>query len=154
MTPQEYLKNTLRIQSEMTKALKMSTDVGLINAKVGSQIYGDGVSVMVVGAIHEYGAGNVPERSFLRAPFLTQQGYVREQIIKEWASVMQGKSDASRALGRLGVIGTNLAKGAFTSNGYGTWPAIKASTIKAKGSSRTLIDTGTLRNAITWQVNA
>lgn len=153
MTPDQFLEQTKRIEQEMARALKMSVDVGLINSKVGGKIYGGGKTILEIGAIHEYGLGDVPERSFLRTPFLMRQGEITARIGKEWERVSAGKSDAETALGRIGALGTNICKGAFTSQGYGTWQPIKPATIKAKGSSKTLIDTGTLRNSITWQVN-
>jgi phage gpG-like protein len=153
MTPSEFLKRTMAIESEMDKAKKMSVDVGLISSKVGGQIYGGGISVLDIGTIHEYGLGNVPARSFLRTPFLMKKAEITDRIGAEWIKVMQGKSTAEKSLGLIGAMGTNVAKGAFTTQGYGTWQPIKPETAAAKGSGQTLIDTGTLRNSITWKVN-
>jgi len=153
MTPSDFLKRTMAIESEMSKAKKMSVDVGIIKAKIGGKIYGDGMTVLDVGTIHEYGLGNSPARSFLRTPFLLKKAEITDRIGAEWVKVMQGKSTAEKSLNLIGVAGTNIAKGAFTSMGYGTWPPIKPETAAAKGSGQTLIDTGTLRNSITWMVN-
>jgi len=57
-----------------------------------------------------------------------------------------------KALGRVGLAARNISVGAFRSKGYGAWPDIERSTKDAKGSSGVLIDTGILRNAITWVV--
>jgi len=43
-------------------------------------------------------------------------------------------------------------KGAFLTRGYGEWLDITDATKEAKGSSQVLIDTGTLRNSISYVV--
>lgn len=58
------------------------------------------------------------------------------------------RAGARKVYHQIGQIGANEAKKKF-----GTVPPpLKAATIKAKGSSATLIDTGALRNAITYVV--
>ena len=49
---------------------------------------------------------------------------------------------------RIGLVGANAAKAKFGAVG----PPLKPATIARKGSSATLIDTGALRNAITFVV--
>jgi uncharacterized protein YeaC (DUF1315 family) len=56
------------------------------------------------------------------------------------------------ALGIVGAKATNISKEAFVTQGYGKWPDITEETKEQKRSSQTLIDTGTLRNSITWEV--
>jgi len=56
------------------------------------------------------------------------------------------------ALGRVGLAARNISVGAFRTKGYGEWDDIEQATKDAKGSSTVLIDTGILRNAITWVV--
>ncbi|EAZ1917957.1 hypothetical protein BZD31_26045, partial [Salmonella enterica] len=67
-------------------------------------------------------------------------------------SVGAGRHDAITALNLIGVVARNISVKAFDTAGYGSWPDITAATKKAKGSSAPLIDTGTLRGAITWEV--
>lgn len=157
ITPQEMLKKTTAYYRELKRAKKMHVAVGLPVDKVGNKIYGDGMSIFRIGAIHEFGATfdvkglsiTIPQRSFLRVPFATKQAELADALLREFNAVSDGKRSADQALGRVGIVAENISRGAFTTKGYGQWPDIKASTKSRKGSSQPLIDTGTLRNSIT-----
>jgi hypothetical protein len=118
ITPQQMLTLTANYADNIRKAVSSSVAVGLPSEKVGDKVYGDGNTVISVGASHEYGATGLPRRSFLS------------------------------------VIATNYSKEAFVTRGFGQWPDISQSTKEAKGSSQILIDTGTLRNSITYVVRS
>lgn len=109
-------------------------------------------TVLEVGIWHEYGTQFVPMRSFLRAPFLTKEADIRKTIDGQFHLVLEKGLDIEVALGRVGLAARNISVGAFKTQGYGEWPDIKQSTKDAKGSSGILIDTGLLRNSITWVV--
>jgi len=151
MTPSETLAYTAKMLEALKKAKSKAVFVGLPSEKVGGEIYDGGETVITVGATHEYGAGGLPKRSFLRAPFLTKQKELNKSIAKQFESLSNGKS-VDTALGLIGVVATNISKGAFVSLGYGTWKPITQFTAAKKGSNQTLIDTGTLRNSITWVI--
>ncbi|ELI8238935.1 TPA: hypothetical protein ACPZHP_001389 [Yersinia enterocolitica] len=97
---------------------------------------------------------NIPERSFLRAPFTLKKAEINQAIENGVAAVGAGKMDAIKALNLIGVVARNISVKAFETAGYGTWPDIKAATKKAKKSSAPLIDTGALRGAVTWEVRS
>lgn len=64
------------------------------------------------------------------------------------AAILDGNPDlAEKHLNRAALIGQNVAKGWFTNSRNG-WVPNAQSTIRAKGSSRPLIDTSSMRNAI------
>lgn len=151
MTPEEMLKNTTHLLRSYEEAKRKHVAVGLPKEDVGGKIYGDGIRVIDVAIWHEYGFGNNPRRSFLRTPYETKKSEMALAIHTQFKAVANGR-DVDTALGRVGVSAANISKGAFTSRGYGQWPDIQASTKNAKGSSQVLIDTGTLRNSVTWQV--
>lgn len=151
MTPDQTLKATQHLQEQMQAAKRGSVDVGVISDKVGGKIYDNGATIMQVAAAHEYGVG-VPMRSFLRAPFAKKSGEIDKRIRVEFGRILDGQT-AAQALGRIGAEATNISKGAFTTRGYGEWRDISPATKEKKGSSQVLIDTGTLRNSITWRVN-
>jgi len=152
MKPAAFLKETRKMAANMTAIKKHAAFVGLPSEKVGGRIYGDGMSIIRNGAIHEFGYGPIPRRSFLREPFRIKVKTVNDAIAKQFEALSLGKIDSKTALGRIGAIATNISKGAFTTQGYGEWKPDKPATIAAKGSSQTLIDTGTLRGAITWVI--
>ena len=151
LTPQQMLARTGDYLANLEKAKRGYVAVGLPAEEVGGQVYGDGQTVAQVGAQHEYGSG-VPRRSFLRVPFTTKQDELSTAITKQFEDVFQRGKAAEQALGLIGTVAVNISKGAFTTRGYGEWPDITQATKDAKGSSQVLIDTGTLRNSITYVV--
>lgn len=151
LTPQQMLERTKDMAQNIAKARQGVVAVGLPKEKVGAKVYGDGESVVGVGASHEYGAG-VPRRSFLRLPFRAKKDELDAAIALQWSDVFERGKRAERALGLIGIEAVNISKGAFTTRGYGQWPDITQATKDAKGSSQVLIDTGTLRRSITHVV--
>jgi len=151
MTPQDFLKTTEEMAKAMMIVVKASVDVGLPSDKVGSKVYGNGETILSVGATHEFGMGNIPQRSFLRVPFIVKRKEINKVIAKQFEAVALGKSPKV-ALGQIGVVAVNYSRGAFTTKGYGNWQDISEKTKQEKGSTQVLIDTGTLRGSITSAV--
>lgn len=152
MKPEEFLKKTTTYLNNLEKAKRLKVKVGLPSEKIGGKVYGDGTSILQVGIWHEYGTKHIPMRSFIRAPFVTKREEVNAYISTQFNAVFENGVDAEIALGRVGVKGMNICKGAFRERGYGEWKALKPATIKAKGSDAPLVDTGVLRNSITWSL--
>ena len=149
---QQNLKQLEDYAANLAKAKRATVAVGLPKEKVGGKIYGDdGLSVIQIGAWHEYGEGNNPVRSFLRVPFQMKADEINDFVATQFSKVFKGEK-VEKLLGLVGAKARNISVGAFTSEGYGTWPALSSTTVSAKGSSTPLIDTGTLRNSITWAV--
>jgi phage gpG-like protein len=148
VTPQEMLRLTQGMADRMEAMSKRAAFVGLPKEKVGGKVYGGGWSIIANGASHEYGVPQqgLPQRSFLRAPFRVKAKELNAQIAKEFEHVANGKRDVEVGLGRIGALATNISKGAFTTLGYGAWAPSQ------KPTGQTLIQTGLLRNSITWVV--
>ena len=155
-TPAAMLAYTTEMADRLVQIKKKAVFVGLPNEKVGGKVYGDGMTVLRVGAIHEYGvpSRDIPQRSFLRAPFRIKRKELNEAVAKQFEAVLTGRRDVDVGLGRVGAVATNISKGAFTSLGYGEWTPINAETKRRKGSNQTLIDTGVLRNSISSVVRS
>lgn len=151
MKPADALNRTKRMAASMRKLRGARVAVGLPVENVGGKVYGDGRSIIAVGATHEFGAGPIPQRSFLRVPFQTKRKTLNKQIAQQFSAV-SGGLDPDVGLGRIGATAVNVSKGAFTSLGYGDWDPIDPATAAAKGSSQTLIDTGILRGSISWVI--
>jgi len=154
MTPEKNLKATTQYLKNLQAMKTHYVAVGLPASKVAGKKYEGGVDVVDVGAAHEFGTEDIPERSFLRAPFELRKSEINRAIEKAVELVGAGKYDAVTALNRVGVTARNISVRAFESGGYGTWPDIKEETKKAKGSSAILIDKGELRGEITWEVRS
>jgi len=152
MKPEEFLKKTTPYLNNLEKAKRIKVKVGLPSEKIGGKVYGDGTSILQIGIWHEYGTKHIPMRSFIRAPFITKREEMNAYVAIQFNAVFENGVDAEIALGRVGVKGMNICKGAFRERGYGEWKALKPATIKAKGSDAPLVVTGTLRNSITWSL--
>lgn len=137
----ELKKITKQIKELTTKEIKIG-----IAADVGT--YKDGTKIVEVGRWHEYGLGDNPRRSFLREPMIQKQATIQKHIKEGWVNILSGKSTAIKELGKLGIVGEEISKGAFATGGYGKWEKLKPQTIKAKGSSEILIDEAKLLNSI------
>ena len=104
-----------------------------------------------LGAVHELGQGHHPPRSFLRAT-LFEHGQEIAKIAGKDIFALAWKGQISLFWKRLGIACEKLVDKAFQTGGFGKWPALKAGTIRAKGSSAILIDTGQLRRSIASRV--
>ncbi len=106
------------------------------------------LTVLDVATFHEFGLG-VPERSFVRAWFDMFQPQARKMITVMLKSVIDGKRTKANALELLGVrfVG-ELQKFIVT----GPFQALEPATIRAKGSSKPLIDTGQTKSAVTYRI--
>ena len=148
----ELKKITKQIKELTTKEIKIgiSADVGTYTNKDGSV----GPKIVEVGRWHEYGLGNNPRRSFLRVPMIDKQFIIQKHIKEGWVNILSGKSTAIKELGKLGIVGQEISKGAFATGGYGKWEKLKPQTVKRKGSSDILIDKSKLVNSIhNWIVD-
>lgn len=158
MKPEEFLERSKRQLAAMQQAKNSVVKVGLPAGEAAtSKAYkadGDKAAptVLQVGIWHEYGTQFVPMRSFLRGPFAAEQASIARQLDVQFSLVLDKGMPIEMGLGRVGAFAVNISKAAFKNAGYGEWPDIKESTKKEKGSSGILIDTGLLRNSITWVV--
>lgn len=91
----------------------------------------------------------IPERSFLRAPLKANMPKYHKAF--EWfvQRATQGKISMNQALNQMGMMMVRDSQEAISK---GIAPANADSTIRRKGSSTPLIDTGRLRQSITWRV--
>lgn len=117
----------------------------------GAQPHGEdgGLKMIDIATIHEFGLGNVPQRSFIRAWFDENQERAREGLRRMLQSVVAGKRTPEQAIDTfaqwcVGQIQKRIAQGIS--------PALSARRIAEKGSSVPLIDTGQLRSSITYEV--
>lgn len=145
--------NDLSFVRELAKQMKIAT-THEVNVGIAQDVgqYPNGEKIVEVGRKHEFGIG-VPRRSFLRMPFIVEQKTINKAIVTSWKKITEGKSTALKEFGILGIVGQNISKDAFATGGFGKWEKLKPGTIKAKGSTEILLDTGKLVQSITnWVV--
>lgn len=113
-----------------------------------------GMTVVALGAIHEFGLGNVPERSFIRAWFDENQDRAKEALRRLMVSVVDGKRQPKQALDlfaqwALGEMQKRMAAGIP--------PALQPETVRkktraGKKGETPLIDTGQLRSSLSYEI--
>lgn len=138
--------------SRTPEAQESHVKVGVIASQGGSAQHSDsGLSVLEIAAVHEFGAPSVgiPERSFIRRTFANKSAEMAK-ICGQLAAQFLAGLPLEKALGKLGLWGQNAVKQTITKDGVP--PPLKPATIKRKGSSRPLVDTGQLLNSITFKV--
>ena len=109
---------------------------------------GERLQVAEVAFRQEYGTRNIPERSFIRSTFHQNDNF-KDLSNRLAAGLMKGTIKTEQALGILGQ--TSVQEIQKTIRELRTPPNTKE-TIKRKGSSNPLIDTGLLINSITYKV--
>lgn len=105
---------------------------------------------------NEFGTEHIPERPFMRlalkkgGPALTNALEVGGVgIIRAAANGQDVVGAKRRALGVIGIEAQGLIQESITSLSS---PPNAASTIRQKGSSNPLIETGQMRQSVTWRV--
>lgn len=126
-----------------------TVDVGIIDP---GKHEGSELNTAEIGYVHEFGStdGTIPERSFIRS---TLHGEDRKELIalskRLLKKMADGSMDLEKALGLLGVAGADKISQKIVSI---RTPPNSAATIRRKGSSNPLVDTGQLKNSITWRI--
>lgn len=103
-----------------------------------------------VGAAHEYGTENIPQRSFIGQAMRRRVKEFRALAARLLQMVIYKRATAEQALGLLGAWAVGAIKTTITRDG--TFAPLAPATIARKGSSKPLIDTGQLIGSITWIV--
>jgi hypothetical protein len=124
--------------------------VGVHSGEGGAPSGGGGMTVGDVATVHEFGLGDVPERSFVRN-FADE---VRDEATKVEAKLVGAEirrrgSNVHEALEKFGLWLTAKMQKRIRA---GISPALDPVTIERKGSSTPLIDTGQLVSSITHKV--
>lgn len=130
------------------------TRVGILENKASSPHANSPLTNGEIGVVHELGSmtNNIPPRSFLRLPLETKAKDLLERMGGKTIQTAIANNKIKDVYALLGVIAEGFIKQAFSTQGYGQWEALKPSTVKAKGSSNPLIDTGQLRRSISSDV--
>jgi len=123
--------------------------VGVHSGAGGAPAGGGGMSVGDVASIHEFGLGNNPERSFVRAFADDKRDEAAKVEARLVASAVKGTNTVDDALEKFGLW---LVAAMQKRIRGGIPPALDPVTIERKGSSTPLIDTGQLVSSITHKV--
>lgn len=108
--------------------------------------YPDGTSVAAVAVYNEFGTKTIPPRPFFR-------NMVRDKS-KGWPSSLAlllkaNKYDVARSMGQMGLgIKSQLQRSIMETSS----PPLAPKTIRAKGGSKPLVDTGHMLNSVDFRV--
>lgn len=133
------------------KVLENVIELGGKQVKVGIQAGSgshDGVDILDIAIYNHFGTRNIPSRPFVSDCFDKNQGQISEAKKRIVYRVMEGMP-ASTGLAQLGQWYQDVLKGHIRNGG---WVPNAPVTIKRKGSSRPLIDTGQLVNSVRWKI--
>lgn len=144
----------------LKRILKNARDLGKANVTVGvhgtakphKNDEGESTPLAFIAAVNEFGSsdGHVPERSFIRSTVDEQLGTLRRIRDQALRKVVLDDLAPRKALALIGAYLQGKIQEKIASN---IPPPNAPSTVSEKGSSGTLIDTGQLRQSITYQVH-
>lgn len=108
----------------------------------------DGTDICDIAAWNELGTEHIPSRPFLRKSVDENEGKINQFLQAEVRSLASGKT-AETLLNEIGnfqksLVQEKIAEGSFAPNAE--------STIRRKGSSKPLIDTGRMRQSVNYVV--
>lgn len=108
-----------------------------------------GMTVADIATIHEFGApaANIPARSFIGAWFDEHGKELGKKSLPDIKSFLAGRMTKEQVLARAGARAVGGIQKRMAQN---IPPPLKPATIARKGSSVALIDTGQLRQSVTW----
>lgn len=108
-------------------------------------------TVAALAVVHEFGVPdkNLPSRPFMRQTWDNNKSAVKDKQRVAFGMALRGRWSPKRALELLGLDYEDRIRGTIDA---GNFEPLKASTKRAKGSSKILIDTGDLRRRVTSKV--
>lgn len=140
--------NSNSFKKKLEEAVKQYASLGKLAVEVGlpsDRIHEpSGLPLSEVGAVHEFGLNNIPERSFLRGSIRDGEEEIRKnhEIIARKA--VKGE-DAQTLMEAFSLFGEGLVKD-YIHNGNSNFIALAHP--RKDGSSNPLNDTGALRQGI------
>ncbi len=108
-----------------------------------------GTSMVTVAAAHVFGTATVPQRDALRPGIEKALPEIRKMNVRNLAAVASGSMDLQTALGRVGAFAVGAVQQEIT---HGDFVPLKPATIRRKKSSKPLIDSGSMRQGVTFRV--
>lgn len=158
ITEKDYGWNELRAELESISKGESYGKAGIIGARAaaehapedGQSAPAEPVNNATLGLIHEFGLG-VPERSFIRSAFDKNREKYLANYQKIAAGIYDRKITIPRGLTLLAMdCASDIRKGIV--DGAGIPPPNAPATIERKGSSRPLVDSAQMKNAISYEV--
>jgi hypothetical protein len=137
------------IKQEMLKAKTLEVAVGILEGSKN----GEGFSIAEYAAANEFGTDKIPERPFMRTAFDESKAKISQDMNREGKRMALGQSTAQKALTIIGQRHASRIQNVVTGRDFA--PKLSPQTVKAKkGSTKTLVDTSAMVNAVQIEVRA
>jgi hypothetical protein len=136
-------KGYIKILAQLKILPKKEVAVGVLGGSVNT----DQLSISEYAAHNEFGTEKIPSRPFMAITFDENVSHIQNNLKTQYNEIVKGKATVYKALNTIGLRHANRIQKTIT--GRDLLPKLKDSTIKRKkGSTKTLVDTGALVNAI------
>ena len=146
-------KGMEKIREEIAKLKCLGVKAGIVEG-AGNV---DGIAIAQYAAYNEFGVPgktkkwDIPPRPFIRGWLENHASEIKTMQEKLFKQVSDGKMSATMAMQRLGQFAQDGIKKYIVG---GVFEPNAETTIRQKGSSRPLIDTGTMRNSVRYEVTS
>lgn len=147
----------LRVKRTRHKTLHSPDKSGPSTVKVGFPKSQSSASNIEKAVWNEFGTrggasgggwgGPIPERPFMRNAMRNNRNKYRSVLRSSAAGILMGETKLPIVLSKLGALAQGDIQGEITSLSS---PPNSPVTVLLKGSSKPLIDTGAMRQAVTW----
>lgn len=133
------------LENRVKKHIKLDNNIALKVGFLDSVTYPNGVKVADVARYNEFGTATIPARPFMTNTILKNKNKWKTKF----TNILQQNNDLEASLNALAVIIKGDIQREITDLRE---PPNSAKTIKAKGSSNPLIDTGLMRRSVDFVV--
>ena len=135
------------IKREVERAQRREVAVGILQGSNNSE----GASIAEYATYNEFGTEDVPSRPFMAMSFDENVAAINSDFQRQSKRLVAGEVTAEQALTIIGQKHAGRVQNVIT--GRDILPALAPSTIAAKkGSTKTLVDTGAMTNAVQIEV--
>ena len=131
---------------------KQIEELAKLQVRVGFQAgetTDDGVSITDIAAWNELGTAHSPPRPFLRQSVENNEAQIKAMCKAQINKIVKGEATARDALQALGVMQKALVQKTIKS---GDFEPNAPSTVAIKGSDKPLIDTGRMRQSVSYVI--
>jgi hypothetical protein len=133
-----------KIKAEVLRAQSLEVAVGILEGEKNPE---DGASIAEYATYNEFGTEHIPSRPFMAMSFDENVAAIGKDFDQQGRKVAQGTSTANQALTVIGMKHAARIQNVIT--GRNILPRLAPRTVAAKkGSTKTLVDTGAMTNAV------
>ena len=134
-----------RFFRELAELKELEVRVGFQRGEAQEE---DGTDICDVAAYNELGTDHIPARPFIRQSVDDNESKIKSFLKAQVKDFGKGKS-AEQILKEIGIFQKDLMQDKITS---GSFAPNADSTIKKKGSSKPLVDTGRMRQSVNYVI--